>query len=298
MPLFRVLPRCQDPLATALLGCAALALALAFGLAAPQLLPALELARVSHRAGGSPTWAAYQGYVRLALPPANLITLFLPGFFGSPTRGTYWGIGLNGGPGAYMENACYGGVLTLLLALTGLAATWRRARRTRGSSPLPPLVSLLLALGTPLNALPFFGIPGFAQTGSPGRILVLWSFCLSVLAAIGAQAVLQGGWRALALGRRRHSRRLRCWRFGYAAVWISRNAPAGTLAANLSAEGDLWRLPLGLLLGAAAALLAVAGAAASRRPPWGRRWSSWSARTCWRRATASTGRPPRRTFTP
>jgi len=248
--VFRLLPRVKTHW-PALLGCALLALLFAFGLAAPQLLPTFELARVSHRAGGPPTWAAYQGYVRLALPPVHLVTLFLPGFFGSPTSGTYWGIRLNGGPGAYMENACYGGVLTLLLALTGLAATWRRSATTRFFA-ISAGLSLLLALGTPLNALPFFGLPGFAQTGSPGRILVLWSLCVSVLAAFGAQAVLAGHWRALVRGGGAFIA-IFLLSLAYAVVWINRNSPAGALAANLRSEGDLWRLPLGLLLGAAAA---------------------------------------------
>jgi hypothetical protein len=104
-----------------------------------------------------------------------------------------------------------------------------------------------------LNALPFFGLPGFTQTGSPGRILVLWSFCVSVLAAVGAQAVLRGDWRALARGAGAFLA-VFLLSLGYAVVWISRNAPAGTAAANLSAESDLWRLPVGVLLGAAAAL--------------------------------------------
>jgi len=249
--VFRILPRIRNhwPI---LLGCAALALLLAFGLAAPQLLPAFELARASHRAGGPPTWAAYQGYVRLAVPPVNLVTLFLPGFFGSPTRGTYWGVPTNGGPGAYMEDACYGGVLSLLLALTGLAATWRGSATTR-FFVIAAALSLLLALGTPLNALPFFGLPGFAQTGSPGRILVLWSFCIPVLAATGTQAVLQAKWRALAQG---GAALLAVFlmTLAYAALWVSRNEPEGAWAVLLSVEGDLWRLPLGLLFGAAAAL--------------------------------------------
>ena len=236
----------------ALLGCAALAAALAFGVAAPQLLPAVELARVSHRAGGAPTLAAYQGYVRLALPPVHLVTLFLPGFFGSPTRGTYWGIQTNGGPGAYMENACYGGVLTLLLAFTGVAATWRQTATTRFFA-LAAAVSLLLALGTPLNALPFFGLPGFAQTGSPGRVLVLWSFCVSVLAAMGTQAVLKAQWRALGTGAAAFAA-VFVLTLAYVVLWAAGNAPSGALAANLATEADLWRLPLGLLLGAAAAI--------------------------------------------
>lgn len=250
--LFRLLPRLQSHW-PALLACAGGVLALAFGSAAPQILPVMELARMSHRAGGPANWTAYQGYVQLALPPINLVTLFVPGFFGSPTRGTYWGIDLNGGPGAYMEDACYGGVLTLLLALTGLAATWRLNQTTRFFA-IAALLSLLLALGTPLNALPFFALPGFSQTGSPGRILVLWSFCVSVLAAIGAEAMLRADWRALRHGLSAFAAVL-VLTFGYAAFWISRHAPAGTLTANLSSENDLWRLPLGLLLGMGAGLL-------------------------------------------
>jgi len=151
-----------------------------------------------------------------------------------------------------MEDACYGGVLSLLLALTGLAATWRGSATTR-FFVIAAALSLLLALGTPLNALPFFGLPGFAQTGSPGRILVLWSFCIPVLAATGTQAVLQAKWRALAQG---GAALLAVFlmTLAYAALWVSRNEPEGAWAVLLSVEGDLWRLPLGLLFGAAAAL--------------------------------------------
>ena len=249
--LFRVLPLLKTQWRP-LIGCMALTIALAFGLAAPQLLPAVELARVSHRAGGVATWGAYQGYVRLALPPVNLVTLFSPGFYGSSTRGTYWGIGLNGGPGAYMENACYGGVLTLLLALAGVLLTWKRSPATRFFS-VTAIVTLLLALGTPLAALLFFGIPGFAQTGSPGRILVLWSFCLPVLAAIGAQELLQTAQVKVLAKAAGVFAVLAALTFGYAAFWINSNAPVGTLLSNLSAETDLWRLPVGILLAAAAA---------------------------------------------
>ncbi len=250
--VFRVLPllRTQWP---RLLGAAALASALAFGLAAPQLLPAVELARMSHRAGSPVNWADYTGYVRLAVPPVNLVTLLTPGFFGSPTRGTYWGVGTNGGPGAYMEYACYGGVLTLLLALAGLIFTWRTQAVTRFFS-IAAIVALLLALGTPLDALLFFVVPGFSQTGSPGRILVLWSFCLPVLAAVGTDALLRSldlktlGKAAAVFGA------AAVGVLAFAVIWINRTAPAGTLAANLATETDLWRLPVGTLLGAAAAV--------------------------------------------
>ena len=249
--LFRALPRLRSD-GPALLVCTLIVLFLTFGLAAPQILPTLELARVSHRAGGTPTWAAYRFYVHLALPPANLITLWLPGFFGSPTRGTYWGIGFNGGTGAYMENACYVGILTLLLAFAGISATWRTNGATRFFT-LAAVVSLLLTLGTPLNALAFFGIPGFAQTGSPGRILVLWSFCTTVLAALGVQTVLSGGWRILVKPFAVFGV-LALLAFGFAAFWFIRSTPPGYFASNLTAQSDLWRLPLGIVLATCAAL--------------------------------------------
>ena len=46
---------------------------------------------------------------------------------------------------------------------------------------------MLFALGTPLNLLTYFGIPGFSQSGSPARDLVLWTLCLAVLAAYGLE---------------------------------------------------------------------------------------------------------------
>ena len=52
--VFRILPHVKTHW-PALLGSAGLLLAMAFGLAAPQLLPASELARVPPRAGGAPT---------------------------------------------------------------------------------------------------------------------------------------------------------------------------------------------------------------------------------------------------
>ena len=250
--IFRVVPFLKvrwKPLT----GAAVLTLALAFALAAPQLLPAVELARMSHRAGTPVNWTAYEGYVRLAVPPVSLMTLLTPGFFGSPTRGTYWGVGTNGGPGAYIEDACYSGILTLLLALTGLILTWRTQSITRFFS-VAAVIALLLALGTPLNALLFFGFPGFSQTGSPGRILVLWSFCLPILAAVGMDALLRSldvkalGKATAALGI------LAAGVLAFAVIWIDHTAPAGTLAANLALESDLWRLPVGVLFGAAAAV--------------------------------------------
>ena len=52
------------------------------------------------------------------------------------------------------------------------------------------VLALLLALGTPLNALFYFLIPGFGQSGSPARCLVLWALAASALAAFGLEGLL------------------------------------------------------------------------------------------------------------
>ncbi len=171
--------------------------ALAACLCAPQLLPTLELSRVSHRTGGA-SRDGYFDYSDTALPARNLVTLLAPDFFGHPNAGTYWNlVGRTYSPVNYAELALYVGVAPLLLAVYALALPWRR----RGSpgSPLDDrpffaalaLLALLMAIGTAVNRVFYFGVPGFAQTGSPARSLLLLAFSLSVLAAMGLDALLR-----------------------------------------------------------------------------------------------------------
>ncbi|MDR3707448.1 MAG: hypothetical protein P4L33_04045 [Capsulimonadaceae bacterium] len=182
---------------------AALTLAVAIGIDAPQLLPTLELSRVSHRSGAHASLAAYRGYIALAMPLEQLVTLYVPGFYGYPgDRGTpiprpsdppgtivYHGEGSYAGSLNFAETACYVGLATLLLTIIG---TWRgwRGNSTVRFFALAALCALLVALGTPLAGLFYFCIPGFSQTGSPARILVVWSLAASVLAAFGCEYVL------------------------------------------------------------------------------------------------------------
>jgi hypothetical protein len=46
---------------------------------------------------------------------------------------------------------------------------------------------LLIAMGTPLYAVFFYVVPGFKSLAAPARILYLLTFCLSILAAFGAE---------------------------------------------------------------------------------------------------------------
>jgi uncharacterized membrane protein YhaH (DUF805 family) len=168
--------------------------ALAIALALPQLLPAVELSGSSHRQV-TRSAEAYRAYVGLALPPRNVVTLLAPDFFGQPNAGSYWNDSDRGGNN-YAEWAAYVGVVPLLLAVLAVALPWRGADAAR----VPPdraffallaAVALLLAMGTPLNLLPYWGVPGFAATGNPARILVLWALSAAALAAVGLEALLR-----------------------------------------------------------------------------------------------------------
>jgi hypothetical protein len=160
------------------------ALALGLMLAAPQLLPAIELSRASHRVG-TPTAAGFAAYVAYAMPVGHLLTLFLPDFYGNPSRGDYWGAG------NYAEYAGYVGVVSLFLALAALLQVRRQPRVLLLG--LLAAFSLAMATGSPLNAIFYFGVPGFGQSGSPGRILVLFCFSAASLAGLGLDGLVGEG---------------------------------------------------------------------------------------------------------
>lgn len=161
-------------------------LAPAMLLAAPQWLPALEMARLSHRAS-PPTEAGYRAYAAYGLPPIHLVGLLMPQIFGLPLRGTYWGAA------SFAEYAGSIGTVGALLALIGTIAGTRVA-----FAALMTGLALLVALGTPLARLLYFGVPGFAASGAPARILVLVCLGSALLAGLGAEAVLRAfageGW--------------------------------------------------------------------------------------------------------
>lgn len=175
--------------------------------ALPQILPALELSRMSHRAG-KPSIEGYGAYSEYALPPAGLLTLFLPNFYGNDydADNTYWGYYTkNLGEDVQIairhnaaETANFVGVTGLVLGLSGCWGFGLWGRRIVGESSdwassffvgLATL-SLLMALGTPINRLFYFGVPGFGQSGSPARSLVLWALSVAVLAGYGLHRLI------------------------------------------------------------------------------------------------------------
>jgi len=166
-------------------------LAIGMLLSAPQTLPTAELMLHAHR-GGGPTLSGYAAYTAYASHPSALATLLLPDFFGNPSLPDrpYVGFSRGGMYYNYAEGAMYVGVLPLFLLAAGIVSVRRRSD-ARFASGLAA-VALLVALGTPVAALLYFGIPGFSGSGSPGRILVLWTFAAAWLASIGYDAIFDG----------------------------------------------------------------------------------------------------------
>ena len=170
-------------LALAGLGCV-----LGAGLAAPQLLPVLEYSKSSHRQN-TPTEAGYAFYQRGAVTPVEAAGLVFPDALGTPGRAvdpsaelkltSYWPAYTKIG-GNYAESALYlGPAAVLLLAF----AAFRRGWRASVSVSAVGALGLAMAMGTPINKLLYFGLPGWSSTGSPGRAAVL--FVLAACAVAG-----------------------------------------------------------------------------------------------------------------
>ncbi|MGE5603117.1 MAG: YfhO family protein, partial [Nitrososphaerales archaeon] len=164
--------------ALALLGLGGVVLAAAL-LAAPILLPALQLAEASSRAAWD--YHATAGY---SLAPAQLVGWLVPGFFGRGPQ-YYWGAWPRVEVG-------YIGVLTLVLAALGIALRYRKDGKVIWPWVALAGASFVLALG--VYAIPHGWLtllPGFSQLRAPARFVYLTDFGLAALAAFGLDALLR-----------------------------------------------------------------------------------------------------------
>jgi len=174
----------------------ALVALLGAGLAALQLLPTLELSRLSIRGGG----LTYRETVAFSLKPAPRLLwhAFLPP----------WGRNLADvfGGAFYTEFLAYVGLVPLALAgwatvaaLLRIAHTRGRPgvqdRRTRFSLRLLLLagagVFLALGLYNPFYWVLYKVVPGFGLFRVPARWMLLYAFAVAMLSAVGAQIVAQ-----------------------------------------------------------------------------------------------------------
>ncbi len=162
------------------------ALLLGAGLAAVQILPTMELAALSRRAGGIDfaTASEFPYHLRDAL------TFLMPYVNGDPGRITYDGT-------IFWENYGYIGLAPLVLALTGAALAFRTSWHARFFA-LAAVAAFLLVLGplTPVYRLLFPLVSGLGAFRFPTRYLLFVELSLAVLAAVGwteARRRLEGG---------------------------------------------------------------------------------------------------------
>lgn len=150
---------------------------LGIGLAAAQLLPTLELSRLSLRGGG----LTYRQAVSFSLRPTTLPLSLLPSFDYSP----------------FSEYIAYVGITPILLA--SLALLRKRKGAFFGALAL---LGLFLALGlyNPFYYLLYRLVPGFSLFRVPARWLFLYTFGLAILAGLGMEEwgdMGQASWGAI-----------------------------------------------------------------------------------------------------
>ncbi|HEX6384168.1 MAG TPA: hypothetical protein VF177_05825 [Anaerolineae bacterium] len=149
---------------------AAAAMALiGFGVAAIQLAPFIEFSLVSQRVAE----ASFTFATDYSLPPAHLITLIIPEFFGEPTRVGYWSVP------TFEELTYYAGLLPLL----GLVMALRRPDRLTWFYLVLIVFGLWLALGrySVLYPLLYDLLPPFRVVRAPGRAAFLYLVAAAAL---------------------------------------------------------------------------------------------------------------------
>lgn len=186
---------------------ATLAIGLGILAGAIQIFPFLDVLQTNNRQGET----TYQQVISYALPRHQLLGFLMPDFFGNPTAHHYFDlttlrqtlVGNNAlgqptdpphtidwGTKNYVEAGGYVGVIPLLLALIGAL---RSRLRERWFFVGVAVLSLLLAFGTPLYALIYYGLPFFSQLRTPFRWLYPFDFSMAVLAGLGADWLWRRG---------------------------------------------------------------------------------------------------------
>lgn len=150
-------------------------------LSAPILLPAFEMLPYTQRGAFD-----YQDTVSYSLAPGPaFVGLLTPGFFGR-------------GPAAYWGSwdrveLPYAGLVTLLLAAAACLLPIPERRRRLLPWLALALSGFAIALGgnTPIHGWLTRILPVYGSFQAPARTIVLWALALSVLAAIGLDALLK-----------------------------------------------------------------------------------------------------------
>lgn len=137
-------------------------------IASLQIIPSLELYRLAVRS----EFFSNVG----AIPWYYLITSFAPDFFGNPVTRNDW-------LGHYAEWASFIGIIPFTLAIIALFI--KKNKATTFFFFFAGVVTLLLALDTPLQQLLVASKIPIVSTSIPSRMIILFSFSFAVLAAFG-----------------------------------------------------------------------------------------------------------------
>lgn len=165
---------------------AGIMLVVGLALAAVQLAPFTQFSTATSRVAT----ADYEFATNYSLPPAHLITLLVPEFFGEPTRVGYWSVP------TFEELTYYTGILALL----GLLLALRRPTPLTWFYVLLMIIGLWLAFGRygVLYRFAFDWLPPFRIVRAPGRAAFL--FLVAATALLGHTL---SHWQAVPLAERR-----------------------------------------------------------------------------------------------
>jgi hypothetical protein len=168
------------------LGLALVAVALAFGVAAIQLLPFFEYIPFSPRAQG---YQGFAGSTSYAIPWSHVPEFFLKNFVGSTSHGTYWG------SNPLKLHSEYLGLP--VAALAALGVTVREHRRLVLWTGGIGLLFLLISLGaaTPFYQLWWAVMPLVKKTRAPGQAFFVVALVTAVFAGLGVERVVRTGTR-------------------------------------------------------------------------------------------------------
>ncbi len=181
-----------------------------------QLIPFYEVGQANFREG-SASFAEVRSW---AFPARRILTAALPNFFGNPAHHSYVDVfsgetipfelnsygelnpqgaySSNWGIKNYVEGGIYLGIMPLLLALLGIASSWRSgkgsSRRMHGSFfTLLGFFSIAFIFGTPLYGILYYGLPFINQLHTPFRWVWPLSLAVAVLAGFGTDGILFHG---------------------------------------------------------------------------------------------------------
>lgn len=156
-----------------------------FLLAAVQLLPSLELLKLSIRSFDD---TAIAGGIKF-LPFKHLLTLLIPDFFGNPATGNYWGLGS-------FDNFAFS-ISTVALFFVVIAVAGKIIfQKSNYSFLIMAVISLILATSNPLSniisKLDLLGMKSAVAT----RVLFVFDFILVIWAAQGLEYILTNKMRS------------------------------------------------------------------------------------------------------